>query len=168
MTTSQNLLEHTMDTQSLYLVFDLFSILHLMRAMVPAELKDILLCISLEEELRLCFMAALLFDCLCSVPAFLCSLKIINYWDLFKGKHCDQAWIPNWLLFCQKSHSWFCLSRGTPTPSAYRKNIGQEKEGLSWGLGQCSWPKRGQGHKLGLEISLSHPKRGNWEFVCSY
>ena len=27
MTTSQNLLEHTMDTQSLYLVFDLFSIL---------------------------------------------------------------------------------------------------------------------------------------------
>ena len=56
-----------------------YFILHLMRAMVPVELKDILLRISLEEELRLCFMAALLFDCLCSVPAFLCSLKIINY-----------------------------------------------------------------------------------------
>ena len=33
----------------------------------------------------------LLFDCLFSVPAFLCSLEILGYWDLFKGKHCGQA-----------------------------------------------------------------------------
>ena len=37
----------------------------------------------------LCFMTALLFDFLFSVPVFLCSPKIINYWDLMKGKHCS-------------------------------------------------------------------------------
>ena len=45
-----------------------------------------LLCISLEEEIGLCFIIPLLFDlaalfdCLFSVPTFLCSLKIICYW----------------------------------------------------------------------------------------
>ena len=47
--------------------------------LAPAELRDLLLCLSLEEELGFCFITALLFDCLLSVPAFLCSLKIINY-----------------------------------------------------------------------------------------
>ena len=39
----------------------------------------------------LCFITALLFDCLFSVPAFLCFLKIFHYQDLFKGKHYNQA-----------------------------------------------------------------------------
>ena len=34
---------------------------------------------------------ALSFDCPFSVPVFLCFPKIIDYWDLSKGKHCDQA-----------------------------------------------------------------------------
>ena len=29
--------------------------------------------------------------CLFPVPAFLCSLKRVDYWDLFKVKHRDQA-----------------------------------------------------------------------------
>ena len=54
-------------------------------ALVPAELKDIsILCISLEKELGLCFIISLLFDCLFSVPGFLCSLGIINYWATLK------------------------------------------------------------------------------------
>ena len=56
------------------------STLHLDReAIAPAELKGILLCLSPDKELRLCFITALLLDCLSSVSAFLCSLKIIDY-----------------------------------------------------------------------------------------
>lgn len=47
--------------------------------LVPAELKDVWLCVSLEGELGLCFIPGLLIDGLFSVPAFLSSLKIINY-----------------------------------------------------------------------------------------
>ena len=52
---------------------------------LPAELKALLLSISLEEEQGLCCLTALLFDCLFSacIPLF---PKIIDYWDLFKGK----------------------------------------------------------------------------------
>ena len=48
-----------------------------------------------------------------TLPCFcIPSLKIINYWDLFKGKHCSQAqitkWLrPKWVILCGKSHSWF-------------------------------------------------------------
>ena len=41
-----------------------------MSALVPEELSDTLLCVSFEEELRLCFITALLFDFLFSVLAF--------------------------------------------------------------------------------------------------
>ena len=50
-----------------------------MGASVPTELNDTLLCVSLEEELELCFFHTLLFDCIFSVPAPLCSLEITNY-----------------------------------------------------------------------------------------
>ena len=56
-----------------------------MGALVPAELKDILLCtLLLWQGTGHCFITEL-FDSFFSVPAFLCYLKILNYWDLYKG-----------------------------------------------------------------------------------
>ena len=56
-----------------------------MGALVPAELKDTWLCtFLLWQGTGHCFITEL-FDCFFSVPAFLCYLKILNYWDLYKG-----------------------------------------------------------------------------------
>ena len=49
-----------------------------MGAFVPAELRHVLLCISLEEEPGPCFITSL-FDCLLFVHGLLCSLKSGNY-----------------------------------------------------------------------------------------
>ena len=53
--------------------------------------RQILYHLSHQGSPGLCFITALLFDCLFSVPAFLCFLKILHYQDLFKGKHYTQA-----------------------------------------------------------------------------
>lgn len=59
------------------------------------------------------------------VPAFFCSLKIINYWGRISSAQASMkarlrprmasAW---WLLLSQESHAWFS-SLGTPTLPAY-------------------------------------------------
>ena len=49
---------------------------------------------SLQLTYYLCYCY---FSCLIRViSAFFFSLKTVNYWDLFKGKHCGQAYITKW------------------------------------------------------------------------
>ena len=90
-------------------------VFHLDGASVPTEIKAVLSCRPRERELGLCFIFALLFDCLFPYSC-LCSPRIINYQDLFKGKHLNQDLIPKelrpkWIFLCQESHSWFSFSR---------------------------------------------------------
>ena len=54
-------------------------------AFILAELRAMLLCTSPEEGIGLCFITEPFFNCLFSVPAFLCSFNVINY------KTCSRA-----------------------------------------------------------------------------
>ena len=76
------------------------------------NLKDILLCISPEEELG--FTTALLFDCLFPAPAFLCFLKSRITETCSRASSAarliTKCLRPKWLLLYQGSHSWFSFS----------------------------------------------------------
>ena len=91
-----------------------------LRALVPAQLKNMLLCISLEEELGPCFITELLLlDCFFFVPAFPCFPE--DHWSLrpFQGQASwpgldhKMAWTKNGFFYVEKAMPG-SLSPGTP------------------------------------------------------
>ena len=96
-----------------------------MGALIPAELKDIiLLYISLEEELKLLYHCTIswlpfLYFCFPFVP-----LRSLITETCFKGKHCSQAWImkwlrPKWLLCVHSSAIYNRQDMEITCPSTY-------------------------------------------------
>jgi len=96
-----------------------------MGALIPAELKDIiLLYISLEEELKLLYHCTIswlpfLYFCFPFAP-----LRSLITETCFKGKHCSQAWImkwlrPKWLLCVHSSAMYNRQDMEITCPSTY-------------------------------------------------
>ena len=99
--------------------------------LVPEELSDILLCVSFEEELRLCFITALLFDCLFSVLAFFVPS---DHWLLrpVEGQALWSCFGQNDFSYVQRVVSVPFLWR-LPNLSAYRLNLPPQDQQLAFG-----------------------------------
>ena len=103
-----------------------------------SAIKDIFLRISFEEAPGLWFITVLLFGCLFSVPVCLHSLKIVNSWDMFKGKQWGQALIIKWLgpkMTSLMSRKPFLVLFvwGPPNVSAYGSNFAENSYSF------CGW-----------------------------
>ena len=114
-----------------------------------SAIKDICLWISFEEVLGLWFITVLLFGCLFSIPSCLCSLKIVNCQDTFKGKQWGQALIiklfgPKMTSLMSRKPFLVLFVWGPPNLSAYSSNFAESSYSF------CGWENVNKDHLRNL------------------